>query len=137
MVPKRSSSRVLVIDDSESARLAIRAELSGAGFDVYSLPSAIGATRMLVRRSIDAVVIDLGMPGLSGDLLVGLLRRNPRLRSLVIVVVSGEREEELERVAREIDVDAVLAKDRIPMELSGLIAELLRSRRLGTVVRSS
>src|SRR5262245_15144695 len=88
--------RVLVIDDSVSARTAAKDVLVHAGFEVYALPSAIGATRLILRNRIEAVVVDLSMPGLSGDRLVALIRQNPRLRELIVVIVSGESAEELE-----------------------------------------
>lgn len=113
--------RVLVIDDSVSARTAAKEILDRAGFEVFALPSAIGATRLILRNRIEAVVVDLSMPGLSGDRLVGLLRENPRLRGLIVVIVSGESPEELKRVAESTQVDGVLSKESMGRELPTLL----------------
>src|SRR5690242_9871422 len=96
--------RVLVIDDSDAARAAVNAVLAPAGYEVHQLPSAIGATRTILRNGIDAVILDISMPGLSGDRLIELLRSNPRFNDLVIVVVSGDPEN-LKRISETLAVD--------------------------------
>lgn len=105
--------RILVIDDFEAARTQVRLRLQSAGFFVVEQPSAIGATRTILENKIRAVIVDLTMPGLSGDKLVGLLRKNPRLRNLVIVIVSGKSDEELRQISRATDANAVLSKSQL------------------------
>lgn len=127
MVGGTTLTSVLIIDDSPAARAAIAATLRIAGYCVFELASAIGATRMILRNNIAAVIVDLGMPGLSGDKLVGLLRSNPRLSQLVVIVVSGQDSAELQRIANECPVDAVLPKRDVNSRLIYLLDSLLRS----------
>jgi CheY-like chemotaxis protein len=128
----RSSIRVLVIDDSVVARTMMVELLSSAGYSVFSIPSAIGATRIIYQHSIDVVLVDLGMPGLSGDKLIGLLRSNPKLRRLILIVVSGESDEELARLLAEGNVQAVFRKrdieERLLRELQHLLLASSASR---------
>jgi CheY-like chemotaxis protein len=77
---------------------------------VHSLPSAIGVTRAVVANCIDVVVIDVSMPTLSGDKLATLLRQNPRCKDLGVVLISGRAIGELERLAQEVEADAVVTK---------------------------
>jgi CheY-like chemotaxis protein len=121
--------RVLVIDDSEVARYAIRDLLVRADYDVIVLPSAIGATRLILQQRIEAAVVDLSMPGLSGDRLVEVLRKNPRLSQLVVILVSGENEAELKAIRRKADVQGVMSKDMIARELVPLLDRLLPRQR--------
>lgn len=102
--------RVLIIDDSAAARMKMEELLFAAGYETMSLPSAIGATRTILRNNINVVVADVSMPGLSGDRLVNLLRDNPRLKHLGVIIVTGRDEEELQRIRRETDANAVIAK---------------------------
>jgi CheY-like chemotaxis protein len=125
VVVDRPNVRVLVIDDSETARAAIRGTLRGAGYEVLELPSAIGATRTILRNHIDAVIIDLTMPGLSGDMLMRMLRNNARLQGLVIVVVSGVAAASLESIRAEGGADAVLAKTDVQTELARVLDRLM------------
>lgn len=121
----RRDVRVLVIDDSETARAAMAETLIEAGYRVLELPSAIGATRVILRNDVQVVIVDVTMPGLSGDMLVRVLRNNPRLKDLVIVVVSGMATENLERIRTEVGADAVLAKTEIETGLALLVLRLL------------
>ncbi len=119
---------ILVIDDSPAARATLAQILNDAGHAVFQLPSAIGATRLILRNRIRVVIVDLGMPGLSGDRLVSLLRTNPRLSGLIVVVVSGQEPEELGRVRSEAGADAVISKAEAAEQLAGLIAALVAQR---------
>lgn len=121
--------RVLVIDDSEVARHAIRDVLVRADYEVVALPSAIGATRLILQQRIEAAVVDLSMPGLSGDRLVEVLRKNPRLGSLVVILVSGESEAELKAIRRKADVQGVMSKDMIARDLVPLLERVLPRQR--------
>jgi CheY-like chemotaxis protein len=128
----RAGSRacVLVIDDSPAAREKMMDVLNAAGFETLELPSAIGATRLLMRRKIHAVVADISMPGLSGDKMVGVLRKNARLQDLAIILVSSTHVEELERIGRETQVDATLNKRDIDVQLVNVVQRALFARRV-------
>jgi CheY-like chemotaxis protein len=117
---------VLVIDDCDVARTVMCELLREAWFAVFEEDTAIGATRVIMQKSIRAVILDVGMPGLTGDKLVELLRRTPRLQGLVIVLVSALEPEELERLALETRADAVLSKRHLEFELGPLLMRLLR-----------
>ena len=135
MAGGRSLTNVLIIDDSAAARASIASTLRLAGYGVFELSSAIGATRTILRSNISAVIVDLGMPGLSGDKLVGLLRSNRRLSNLVVIVVSGQSGEELERISGECRVDAILEKRDISSRLVHILEQLLRASS-GTLLRA-
>lgn len=102
--------KVLVIDDSEIARAELVRVLGDAGMDVVSIPSPIGATRAIVEYGVVVVVIDVVMPSIRGERLAALLRANTRFKSLGVVLVTGERGHEIERLALEADADAIVSK---------------------------
>jgi PleD family two-component response regulator len=116
---------VLVIDDSEIARAKMVSLLVAAGMKVVSRSSPIGATRDILTHQITVVVIDLLMPGMRGDRLAQLFRGNPRLASLGVVLVSGDKEDELNRLRVEVGADAVVPKSR----LDDLASAVIRARR--------
>src|SRR4051795_9728494 len=105
--------KVLVVDDDEIARELLCSELERAGCEVLSLPSPIGATRVIHDEKIDVIVLDVVMPNLRGDRLAKLLRGNPRFAKLGVVLVSGESGIELQKLASAVGADAVLSKDAI------------------------
>jgi two-component system, chemotaxis family, chemotaxis protein CheY len=126
--PKTNSRpHVLVIDDSEIARSYMVGLLGDADFVVFEQPSAIGATRAIRENAIQAVVVDVSMPGLSGDKLVGVLRKNQRLDGLVIVVVTGKTSDEVSDLAELEAADEVLFKDGLNETLVRTLGRLLRA----------
>jgi PleD family two-component response regulator len=121
-------TRVLVIDDDEIARELLGSVLEAAGFLVYSLPSPIGATRVLQLNEVSAIVLDVVMPALSGDRLTTLLRHNPRFAKLAVVLVSGEGDAELSKLASAVGADAVVSKKDIRQSLTTTVKKALRTR---------
>lgn len=122
-----SGSTVLVVDDSDIARHAIVSVLADAGMRALELASPIGATRMILNHKVEAVVIDVLMPGMRGDRLASLFRGNPRFKSLAVILVSGERGVDLERMAHEAGADAAVSKTQLG-ELVLAIRQALRRR---------
>lgn len=104
------SETILVVDDSDLARERMSSLLEEAGYRVIALSSPIGSTRAVLENDVRAVVIDVLMPGMRGDRLALLFRRNPRLKDLGVVLVSGESADELLRLSIESGADAVVAK---------------------------
>lgn len=124
-----SRTHVLVIDDSDIARSYMAGLLSDAEYEVFDQPSAIGATRAIREHSIEAVVVDVSMPGLSGDKLVGVLRKNQRLDGLVIIVVTGKTSDEVAGLSELEEADAILFKDGLDTTLVRTLSRLLRTSR--------
>lgn len=123
--------RVLVIDDDDVAREMLASTLEDAGHDVYELPSAIGATREIFQRQIEAIVVDVMMPDINGDKLSKVLRQNSRGKQLAIVLVSSRPADELAALAAAAGADAVLPKGRVRAELHSLLMHACQSRSRG------
>lgn len=88
-------TRVLVVDDEPQIRRALAINLRARGYDVDLAPDGEQALEVAARRHPDAVVLDLGLPGIDGvDVIRGL-----RGWSQVPVVVLSVRESEGDKVA--------------------------------------
>jgi CheY-like chemotaxis protein len=123
-----AKARVLIVDDDDVVRTRLASLLSAAEFVVQSLPSAIGVTRVVVKERIDVVVVDIMMPSLSGDKLAALLRENPRLKDLGVVLVSGRPVEELQSLAQAVGADAVVTKSDVKTKLVAAVEYAARRR---------
>jgi len=114
---KPNLPRTLVIDDDEIARELVVSTLRDGGYETFELASPIGASQVISREKIEIVVLDIMMPGLSGDKLAKMLRSNPRLGPLGIVLVSSCSPEQLAAVAESVRADAVVRKSEIRQRL--------------------
>jgi CheY-like chemotaxis protein len=119
--------RALVIDDDDIARELLVSILRDGGYEAFELSSPIGATRTISREEIDIVVLDVMMPDLSGDKLAKMLRANPRLGRLGIVLVSSCGLDELNELATTVRADAVVAKRDVHEKLLAIVAQVTSS----------
>lgn len=108
---------VMVIDDSGIARASIVELLRAAGFETHERETPIGATADLFRLGVDAVVLDMNMPVMSGERFAKLVRANDRLAGIAIVLVTGERVTDPPKVARELGAVALIGKRDIARQL--------------------
>ena len=120
--------RILVIDDDDIVRELMCSTLKHSGHEVYQLATAIGATRIIFQHDIDASVIDVNLPDISGDKLARVLRNNSRGASLGIVLVSSLPLQELKALAVEAQADSVLAKSDIRRGLETAVVQACQRR---------
>lgn len=118
--------RVLVIDDDDVARDVIVDVLEQDGHQVTSLPSPIGATKHIVDQNVDVVVLDLMMPSMRGDKLATLLARNPKLKHLGVVLVTGAKLDDLSALADAMGSVAIVSKGGIQSDLLPAVRKAAR-----------
>jgi CheY-like chemotaxis protein len=114
------STRVLVVDDDEVSRLFLGRALEDAGFEVGYAGDGQVALAMLRRRTFDAVVTDLAMPGLNGLRLIREMRELDY--DLPVVAVSGQNADQL-LMAEDLGANATLFK---PVDREELVATVTR-----------
>lgn len=104
--------KVLVVDDDEHFRVLARSILEPAGFEVLESEDTEQCLAELRHQPVDAVVLDMVMPGRDGiEALRELKKSFPAVR---IVAVSGADQSELYlSVSAHLGADASLEKARI------------------------
>lgn len=126
--------RVLVVDDSVTARALHRSVLESGGYTVHGVPSGEGALAQLADAAYDAVISDVAMaPGeLDGLELLARIRATSSLAHLPVILVSVSEERELRTRALALGADAYLTKkDCASGRLLGELAAVLSRRRAG------
>lgn len=126
--PARPRTKVLVVDDDEIAREFLVGVLNRAGFHATAMASPIGVTKRVIDDAISVVVIDVMMPTLSGDKLATLLRKNPQLADLGVVLVSSSPREQVEHLVKQVQADALVSKDEVKTTLATAVAQAVRRR---------
>ncbi|QRY81959.1 hybrid sensor histidine kinase/response regulator [Pseudomonas sp. PDNC002] len=102
--------RVLVVDDSLTVRELERKLLLGRGYDVAVAVDGMDGWNALRSEHFDLVITDIDMPRMDGIELVTLIRRDTRLQSLPVMVVSYKDREEDRRRGLDAGADYYLAK---------------------------
>ncbi len=102
--------RVLVVDDSLTVRELQRKLLSNQGYEVAVAVDGMDGWNALRSEDFDLLITDIDMPRMDGIELVTLLRRDNRLQSLPVMVVSYKDREEDRRRGLDAGADYYLAK---------------------------
>ncbi|MGH9086439.1 MAG: response regulator [Acidimicrobiales bacterium] len=119
-------SRVLVVDDEPQILRALSTNLRARGFEVDEARSGEEALELAARHRPDAVVLDLGLPGIDGIEVVHGLRG----WTDVPVLVLSAREDETSKVAAlDAGADDYVTK---PFGMEELLARLRAALRRAT-----
>jgi CheY-like chemotaxis protein len=82
--------RVVVVDDDDDVRALILSSLERRGLEVVALSSGAEALAYLAHDTPALMLLDLNMDDMSGWEVIGSLDREPRLRAMKTIIVTGE-----------------------------------------------
>ncbi len=115
--------RVLVVEDSVSARAFVRAVLESADaespgpFEVVEASSGFDAMRLLPRGPYDLIITDINMADINGLELVRFIRRSEHHRTTPLLIISTLRAEQDVERGLALGADAYLPKPFTPEQL--------------------
>jgi len=126
--PHPHSLSVLVVEDNAPSRLLLRDLLEVRGHRVEEATDVPYARAALLAMHFDLVLLDIGLPGETGERLLAELRADPRWASMPVVAVtaaamSGDRERLL-----SLGFDAYVSKP-IEVRTFGQTVEAVAERR--------
>ncbi|MBN2369980.1 MAG: response regulator [Vicinamibacteria bacterium] len=93
--------RVLVVDDDPVSLTVIKAVLEDLGYDVSTRQRALGTSAVIADERPDVVLVDVSMPGLTGDGVVLLGKTNPAFDDVIFILYSGSRGADLEALVNK------------------------------------
>ena len=115
--------RVLVADDSRAVSRALERVLGRAGCDVLTVASGEAACTLLAAAEVDVVLLDLHMPGMSGEAAYhSIVSRWPYLADRVAIMSGDTVTEDSVAWIRAVGAP-VLSK---PFETKELVATITR-----------
>jgi CheY-like chemotaxis protein len=114
----RPAKRLLVVEDDETQRRSISELIGGPDVEIASADTGARALEMLHTESFDCMVVDLGLPDMTGFDLVQRVKSEVGLRKLPTIVYTGKdmtkREElELRRLAESVVVKDARSPERL------------------------
>jgi PAS domain S-box-containing protein len=123
VVPKGETAtraRILVIDDDEAIRTAIRRTLEHAGHDVLEAADGVMGLRVYRESGADVIVVDLFMPGRDGLEFIRDLRTEGRSTKIIAISGGGRSQQtDLLKAAAVFGAARTLSK---PLALADLVA---------------
>ena len=118
--------KILVVDDDTRIRDLLRRYLTQEGLDVLQAEDGKALTRILLRETVDLIVLDLMMPGEDGLSICRRLRAANDRTPIIMLTAKGEDVDRI--VGLEVGADDYLSKPFNPRELLARINAVLRRR---------
>jgi two-component system response regulator MprA len=116
--------RVLVVDDDRAVRDALRRALTLGGYEVQSAEDGEQALEQVVQAVPDAVVLDIGLPGIDG---LEVCRRLRMLGNRVPILILTARDAVADRIdGLDVGADDYMVKPFDVGELKARLRALLR-----------
>jgi PAS domain S-box-containing protein len=102
--------RVLIVDDSEDGAESLAMLLQFAGHETHKAHDGATAIRLAERLRPDVVLMDIGLPRMSGYEVCSHIRTLPWGKDLVMIALTGWGQDEDRRRSQEAGFDAHLIK---------------------------
>ena len=123
--------RLLLADDDRVMRLVLRQALQHQGYDAKIVESGEEALAVLKEYpgQIDTVILDREMPGLKGLEVVELMKKDPQMAGIPVIILTGSGEQEKIQEGIDAGVHYYLVKPVDNTLLRSVIESALRERR--------
>jgi CheY-like chemotaxis protein len=119
--PKR---RLLVVDDNRDAAESMSMLLQLWGHDVVFAYDGPSALETAAHWQPDAVILDIGLPGMDGYQVAERLRELPHAKGAVLIAITGYGQDDDRLRSRRAGIDHHLVKPVAPDALRDLIDSL-------------
>lgn len=123
-------ANILVVDDDPVIRASLEELLRIEGHDVTDAEDGVAAMREIHATPPDLILLDLAMPGLSGESIASMLKAKEATRFIPIIVLTGENEASTQFRLLELGADEFLTKPFSRPHLLARIRSLLRAKSL-------
>ena len=126
--PEADTKHVLIVEDEPVQREYIVQLVEPLGAKAVAVASGEEAMSVLEKEKFDCIVIDLGLPGMSGWEVIDHVRTNKTLRSTPVLVYTAKeltRKEELKlgRATKTIVVKEVRSPERLRDEVGAILSK--------------
>ena len=118
--------RILVVDDDREVVRLIRAYLEQAGFEVLAAYDGDTAVHVIRRDRPDLLLLDLMLPGLDGWAITRLVRADPSLAHIPIIMLTARVDDTDKIVGLELGADDYVTKPYNPREVVARVRARLR-----------
>lgn len=122
--------RILVVDDDREIVRVVRTYLEQAGFQVLSAYTGATALHSIRHDQPDLVVLDVMLPDEDGWQITRVVRSDPHLAALPIILLTARVEDTDKIVGLELGADDYITKPFNPREVVARVRSLLRRSQL-------
>lgn len=121
-----ASQKVVMVVDDEQDTAEMMAEMARlSGYQPILVTGGNSAIQMITKEKPDVVVLDVMMPGVSGLDVLRFMRRDPRLRSIPVILISARDRIEDVQAGMEAGASVYLIKPVAFSDFQGALRQAL------------
>jgi len=117
--------QVLVVDDSHVIRRLVEVVLEQIQLDVVSVSNGVEACEALEKGAPDVLILDVGLPDISGWDILDLVRSRPDFDGTVVIMLTGHVDAADTDRAEEKGANEYLTKPFRPADLRRLVLDTI------------
>ena len=117
---------ILAVDDAKDTLMLLDFDLAEEGYDVFTAESGELAFTVLEEQSVDLILLDMYMPGISGLAMLQKLKAHSVFVNIPVIMLSASDDEDQIVAALEFGADDYVTKPYIPKVLLARIRTSIR-----------
>lgn len=127
--------KILIVDDEKDLVELVAYNLKKEGFSTSASYDGVDALSRLKSERFDLLILDLMLPGMDGLEIMRLIRSDPFLAHIPVIMLTAKSEEIDRVIGLEMGADDYVTKPFSPRELIARVKALLRrvSRKVESV----
>ncbi|MGD0960415.1 MAG: PAS domain S-box protein [Methylomonas sp.] len=130
--PILNNYRILVVDDNRDIAESLAVLLKIDGYQVHTADNGYTALEMARAERPDAIILDIGLPGMNGYSLARAFRQSSEFKQTLLIAMTGYGQTEDREKSRAAGIDEHLIK---PVDIETLRKLLVERQRSGTSVK--
>ena len=125
-----ASRKILVIDDSRVIRVRVREMLPPGNFEVLEAKDGLEGLNLIQQEHPNLIMLDFLLPKMSGWEVFQRIQQNTELQKIPLVLMSGRKEEVMEKIHEPFEYFEFILKPFEQKELIGAIKSAMAKAKL-------
>lgn len=125
-----ANNKILVIDDSRVIRVRVKEMLPPGNFEVLEAKDGLEGLNLIRQEKPNLIMLDFLLPKLSGWEVYQQIQQNADLQKIPLVLMSGRKEEVLEKLPEPFEYFEFIPKPFEQKDLLGAIKSAMTKARL-------
>lgn len=121
---KENTKTIIICDDDEGILDVASIVLEEKGYEVIALSNSKEVIQIAEAKNTSLILVDLWMPGLSGEEITKKIKGNEKTKHIPVVVISARRD--VEETANKIGADSFICKPFNIEELEKVVEKYVK-----------
>ncbi len=105
-----SNVKIAIIEDDQTIAQMYRMKLENEGFEVHLASNGSDGVSMVERSQPDLILLDMQMPGMTGDEALSEIRSYEWGKMIPVIVLTNLGEEEAPKHLRSLGIESYIVK---------------------------